>query len=84
MLQAWKAAKLPSVCGAPLRAPAEDREPFRGNTIRVAAGLPHNGVLDRLLVVVASVKRCHSGEAFVRLKVCGRAAPLLVARREAA
>lgn len=51
--------------------PAEDREPFRGNTVRAAAGLQHNGVLDRLLVVVASVKRCCSGEAFVRLKVGG-------------
>ncbi|KAL4428017.1 hypothetical protein ABPG75_002106 [Micractinium tetrahymenae] len=46
----------------------EDREPFRSNTVRAAAALQHNGVLDRLLAVVASVKRCHSGEAFVRLK----------------
>ena len=44
-------------------------EPFRGNTVRAAAGLQQNGVLGGLLAVVASVRRCHSGEAFVRLKV---------------
>lgn len=50
---------------------AEDREPFLGSTVRVATCLPHNGVLDHLLVVVVSLKRCYSGEAFVRLKVRG-------------
>ena len=47
--------------------------------MRAAAALQQNGVLGSLLAVVASVRRCHSGEAFVRLKVgaarvCGKAA----------
>lgn len=37
--------------------------------MRAAIGLQQSGVLDRLLAVVVAVKRCHSGEAFVRLKV---------------
>lgn len=49
--------------------PAENREPFKDNTVRAAIGLQQSGVLDRLLAVVVAVKRCHSGEAFVRLKV---------------
>lgn len=52
---------------APLH--TENVEPFRGNTVRTAATLQQNGVLGSLLAVVASVRRCHSGEAFVRLKV---------------
>ena len=52
-------------------APAEGRDPFRGNTVRAAFGLQQNAVLERLLAVVLTVRKCHSGEAFVRLKVRG-------------
>lgn len=48
---------------------AERQEPFKGNTVHVAAGLQQNAVLGSLLAVVLTVRRCHSGEAFVRLKV---------------
>ena len=49
--------------------PAEGREPFKGNTVRAALELQQNAVLERLLAVVLTVRKCHSGEAFVRLKV---------------
>ena len=56
---------------------AETAEPFRGNTVRAAAALQQNGVLGSLLAVVATVRRCHSGEAFVRLKVGAAAWPAI-------
>lgn len=59
---------------------AESSEPFQGNTVRSALGLQQNGVLDRLLAVVVSIKRCYSGEAFVRLKVGGLKAACKLAR----
>ena len=39
--------------------------------MRAAVGLQQNAVLERLLAVVLTVRKCHSGEAFVRLKVRG-------------
>jgi hypothetical protein len=48
---------------------AENEPPFKNNTVQVALKFIQSGVLDRLCVLVTAVKRCHSGEAFVRLKV---------------
>ena len=43
--------------------------------MRVATGLQQNAVLGSLLAIVVTVKRCHSGEAFVRLKAGGAPPP---------
>lgn len=60
---------LPSFCLPLTSTEAEQREPFKDNTVRVASGLQRNGGLRSLLALVLTVRRCHSGEAFVRLKV---------------
>lgn len=48
---------------------AEDHPLLRGNTVRTALGFAKSGKLGRLLVMVTTLERTHSGQAFVRLKV---------------